>query len=82
MAGRIESANPQRAHPIGNGDSLLAAQVTARIHTALQVKLPLSILFDAPTIAALAERVRAGRGTRPAGVAAVAANGEAEEGEI
>jgi acyl carrier protein len=65
-----------------NGDSLLAAQVTARIHTALQVKLPLSVLFDAPTIAALAERVRAGRGTRPAGVAAVAANGEAEEGEI
>ncbi|HVU25272.1 MAG TPA: SDR family NAD(P)-dependent oxidoreductase [Opitutus sp.] len=68
-----------------NGDSLLAAQVTARVHTALQVKLPLSVLFDAPTIAELAERVRAGRGGRAASsatVAAPAAAGESEEGEI
>ncbi len=63
-----------------NGDSLLAAQVTARVHAALQVKLPLSVLFDAPTIAELAERVRTERGGRPAAVAV--ANGEAEEGEI
>jgi acyl carrier protein len=65
-----------------NGDSLLAAQVTARVHTALQVKLPLSVLFDAPTIAALAARVRAGRGARPATAGVAAAGGESEEGEI
>jgi NADPH:quinone reductase-like Zn-dependent oxidoreductase/NADP-dependent 3-hydroxy acid dehydrogenase YdfG/acyl carrier protein len=67
-----------------NGDSLLAAQVTARVHTALQVKLPLSVLFDAPTIAELAERVRKERGGRPAAVAttATATGGESEEGEI
>lgn len=60
-----------------NGDSLLAAQVTARIHGALQVKLPLSVLFDAPTVTALAERVRAGRTTPP-----LVTSDEAEEGEI
>ena len=40
-----------------NGDSLLAAQVTARVpqpRGAAGRKLPLSVLFDAPTIAALA----------------------------
>jgi acyl carrier protein len=64
-----------------NGDSLLAAQVTARVHVALQVKLPLSVLFDAPTVAALAERVRAGRTAR-ALQAVPAPDGADEEGEI
>lgn len=65
-----------------NGDSLLAAQVTARVHTTLQVKLPLSVLFDAPTIVELAERVRAGRSASSAVAVAAATSGESEEGEI
>jgi NADPH:quinone reductase-like Zn-dependent oxidoreductase/acyl carrier protein len=66
------------------GDSLLAAQVMARLHTALQVKLPLSALFDAPTVAGLAARVRAARGAgRSLQVAPVAAAGaDEEEGEV
>jgi amino acid adenylation domain-containing protein len=40
-----------------NGDSLLAAQVTSRLYGEFQVKLPLSSLFENPTIAALAARV-------------------------
>lgn len=65
-----------------NGDSLLAAQVTARVHTALQVKLPLSVLFDAPTIAELAARVRKDRRARPAAAVVGTPAGESEEGEI
>ena len=40
-----------------NGDSLLAAQVTARLYAALQVKLPLSSVFEHPTAARLAARI-------------------------
>jgi acyl carrier protein len=40
-----------------NGDSLLAAQVTSRLYGEFQVKLPLSSLFEHPTIAALAARI-------------------------
>ena len=41
------------------GHSLMAAQLAARITDTLQVGLPLRRLFDAPTIAALAEHVDA-----------------------
>ncbi|BAS60152.1 amino acid adenylation domain-containing protein (plasmid) [Leptolyngbya boryana NIES-2135] len=37
------------------GHSLLLTQVTSRIHNALGIDLPMRQLFDAPTIAALAE---------------------------
>jgi amino acid adenylation domain-containing protein/FkbM family methyltransferase len=39
------------------GHSLLATQVIARINEAFQVDLPLSYLFESPTVAVLAERV-------------------------
>ncbi|MEV6561062.1 amino acid adenylation domain-containing protein [Nocardia sp. NPDC051756] len=39
------------------GNSLLAAQAAARIGSALQVRVPVQLLFEATTVAALAERV-------------------------
>ncbi len=39
------------------GHSLLATQVMARLQVMLQVALPVQILFEAPTVAALAQRV-------------------------
>ncbi|ONM50456.1 non-ribosomal peptide synthetase [Nocardia donostiensis] len=39
------------------GNSLLAAQAAARIGAALRVRVPVQLLFEAPTVAELAERV-------------------------
>jgi amino acid adenylation domain-containing protein len=41
------------------GHSLLATQAIARVRTAFQVDLPLTALFEAPSVAALASRVEA-----------------------
>lgn len=50
------------------GHSLLAAQLTARVQEAFSIDLPLRTLFEATTVALLAERIetamRAGRGLR------------------
>lgn len=40
-----------------NGDSLLAAQVISRVHQKFAVSLPMSSLFDEPTIERLAKRI-------------------------
>ena len=63
-----------------NGDSLLAAQVMARLHAAAQVQLPLNAIFDQPTIAGLAARAEAARELRRP-VPVVPAGGE-EEGTL
>ncbi|MFE8605167.1 non-ribosomal peptide synthetase [Archangium violaceum] len=45
------------------GHSLLATQVVVRAREAFQVEVPLRNLFDAPTLAGLAERIDAALGT-------------------
>ncbi len=48
------------------GHSLLAAQVVARVREALEIEPPLSLLFEEPTAAGLAERLRSQAGLPPA----------------
>ena len=55
------------------GHSLLAAQVFARIEECLNIRLPLAVLFEAPTIAEMAQVLRRGD-TRPRTASLVALN--------
>ncbi|HEX8337891.1 MAG TPA: amino acid adenylation domain-containing protein, partial [Pyrinomonadaceae bacterium] len=47
------------------GHSLLATQVASRIKSAFDVDLPLRVLFESPTVAAVAQHVQLGTVSRP-----------------
>jgi amino acid adenylation domain-containing protein len=66
------------------GYSLLAIQIVSRLRPALQVEVPLPILFELPTIEALAERVETLRWATQGAQAGLvnAANGDYEEGDL
>jgi len=61
------------------GQSLLATQVITRVRDHFDIDLPIQAIFDRPTIAGLAEKVEALRGSREAGWEAVAARPEEME---
>jgi amino acid adenylation domain-containing protein len=66
------------------GYSLLAIQIVSRLRPALQVEVPLPILFELPTIEALAERVETLRWATQGAQAGLvnAANADYEEGDL
>lgn len=45
------------------GHSLLATQVMSRVQSVFEIEMPLRTLFESPTVAEMAERVKAARGS-------------------
>ena len=55
------------------GHSLLATQVVSRLSDALQLEIPLRLMFERPTIASLAESINASRTSAPARISSIPA---------